>query len=88
MNLAEGSSYAEVFKDVKGKVQLDTVSLKIRGIRRTRNGNVFTEVGSDAEGRAKMSSAIMEDVGNGEDVRELIPRIEVKVLDLAETKMQ
>lgn len=41
---AEGLSYAKVLKDLKRKVRSDTLSVQIRGVRQTRNGDVLIDV--------------------------------------------
>lgn len=51
-------SYAEDLKYLKIKMKPDTLGVKIRSVRRTRNGEVLIKVGSDAESKPKLTSAI------------------------------
>ncbi|XP_033228834.1 uncharacterized protein LOC117180444 [Belonocnema kinseyi] len=81
----EGSSYAEVLKDLKCEVNPETLGGKIRSVRETRNGEVLVEVVPAADGRSKLSAAIRSVVGEDARVRELVPRTEVEVLDLDTT---
>ncbi|XP_033222627.1 uncharacterized protein LOC117176484 [Belonocnema kinseyi] len=83
--LAEGMSYAEVLKDLKQKVKPEVLGVKIRGVRQTRNGEVLVELGPASENRATFSAAIIEAVGERGKVSELVPHVEVEVLDLYTT---
>lgn len=78
---AEGSRYAEVFRNLKQKVKPDTLDFKIRAVRKTKEGEVLIEMGPADDGRSKLSSAIKEAVGVGGSVRELVSRMEDEVLD-------
>lgn len=81
---AQGQSYAQVLKDLKSKIEPGTLGVKVKGIRKTRNGDVLIEVQGETEGRNKLSSAIRGVVGGKGNVRELVPRTEVEILDLDE----
>lgn len=57
----------------------DILGVKIKGVRQTRNIDIFIEVEDSAESRSNLSSAIRKAVGVEDNVRKLVPRTEVQI---------
>lgn len=74
-----------VLKNFKTKVNSDTLSVNIKGVRKTRMGNVLIKVGTAEGGRKKLTSALKEVVRAEKNMRELAPRTKIKILDLDTT---
>lgn len=58
------SSYARGIKDLQNTANANSLGVKLKGVKQTRNSGVIIEVGNAAMGRTKSSSAIKVAVGN------------------------
>lgn len=68
------SSYVELLKNIQNIVKLEALSVKMKDVMQTRNGDVLIEVRNKIEVEVKLSSAIREAVGNGLNAHRLDPR--------------
>ena len=78
----EGVSYAAILKDLTKHVKPDELGVTVHGIRETRSKDLLVELKSSKEGRGRLDTALKEVIGASGTVRQLIPRIEVKIADI------
>ncbi|KAJ8967549.1 hypothetical protein NQ314_002864 [Rhamnusium bicolor] len=77
-----GKKYADVLKEIRGKVRPEEMNVDIKSIRETRAGDVLLELGRKTADKEKFSSALKEAVGQIGNVRNLVPRGTVEIRDL------
>lgn len=79
---AEGRSYAEVLREIRGKANPADTGTEVRSIRQTRSGGVLVEFGATPGNKAAFGDALRGILGSNATVRDLEPRETVEIRDL------
>lgn len=79
---ADGKTYADVLGEIRRNVKPEETETEIRCIRQTRAGDVLLELGHKSKNREAFSSAVKKAVGQAGDVRDLVPRVTLEIMDL------
>ena len=76
INPKESHTNAEILKNFRNKV---TTDVKIKTVRKTRNGSLLSELAKGEKRSEKLSEAITGTLVDTADVRELTPQARIKI---------
>ena len=79
---ADGKGYADVLRIIRTSVNPAEHDVDIKGIRKTRSGDVLVEIEANAENKTKFGCALSTAVGESSCVRPLKPKSMVENRDL------
>lgn len=79
-----GKSYADVLSDIRQKAKPDEKGAVIKGLRKTRAGDLLVEFGGPSGSKADFGSELKDILGSNASVRVLEPKLTVEVRDLDE----
>ena len=82
---AEGKSYAEVFSDIKAKINPVATGKDIRSIRQTKGGEILQELGRETKDLQAFSDEVKTALGKTGVVKNLVLRVTLELLDLDST---
>ncbi|CAB0009934.1 unnamed protein product [Nesidiocoris tenuis] len=78
--VSEGKSYAEMLKEVRGK--LSSAPADVSSVRKTQKGDVLVELTSKGEGTLMLAKALKDALGESSGVRALVPQADLEIKDL------
>ncbi|KAK7863199.1 hypothetical protein R5R35_003449 [Gryllus longicercus] len=79
---SEGKAYAEVIGALRSKISPEDENVEVRGIRKTRDGNVLVELGNQSHECKTFRKIVQEALGEACDVRNLTPQARLEIRDL------
>ena len=82
IKLADGKRYANVLEAIRTSVNLAELFVDIKGIRRTRSGDVLVKLEANPENKIKFGCALSSVVGVTSSVCSPKPRSRVEIRDL------
>ena len=78
----EGVSYVAILKDLKKRVKPVELRVTVQAIRVTRSEDILVELKCSKEDKGRLDSAFKEVIGARGSLRILIPRTEVKIVNI------
>ena len=78
----EGVSYAAILKNLQSRVNPEELWARIGGIRETRMNDLLFVLKCVAKDTVRLDSAFPEVIGETGSVHDLVPSVEVEILDV------
>uniref|UniRef100_A0A6M2DQ35 Putative myosin-2 heavy chain-like protein panstrongylus lignarius n=1 Tax=Xenopsylla cheopis TaxID=163159 RepID=A0A6M2DQ35_XENCH len=85
---SSGRTYADILKDIKGKVKPEEIGIDVKSIRQTKEGGVLLEINKMSGGNSAFAEAIRTAVGDKGTIKQLTPMTTIEILDLDEVSTE